>query len=67
MYRNWKEGKEIPKGMIVYRKKWVIPEELEDFMPPDEILDMPLCQVVYTVDGIEYDLFTHKWECEVDD
>lgn len=52
--------------MMVYNKKWVIPKELEDFMPPDEILDMPGCQVVYTVDGIEYDLYTHEWDCGPD-
>ena len=66
MYRNWKEGKAIPKGMVVYNKVWVIPEELEIFMPPDEVLNMPGCCVVYTTDGIEYDLFTHKFECEAD-
>lgn len=66
MYRNWKEGKAIPKGMIVYRKKWVIPEELELFMPPDEILNMPGCTTVYTTDGEEYDLYTHEWYSEED-
>lgn len=46
---------------MVYNKKWVIPEDLEIFMPPEEILDMPGCQVVYTIDGIEYDLFEHEY------
>lgn len=53
--------------MMVYHKKWVIPKDLEIFMPPDEILDMLNgCGVVYTVDGIEYDLFTHEYDCEDD-
>jgi hypothetical protein len=65
-YRNWKQDKKIPKHMMVYNKVWVIPKDLEIFMPPDEILNMPGCQVVYTVDGIEYDLFEHEYTCEDD-
>ena len=65
-YRNWKENKKIPNSMMVYNKRWVIPKELEIFMPPDEILDMPGCKVVYTTDGIEYDLFSHEWTVEED-
>lgn len=66
-YRNWPSDKKIPKDMMVYHKKWVIPKDLEIFMPPDEILDMLNgCGVVYTVDGIEYDLFTHEYDCEDD-
>ena len=66
-YRNWPEGKEIPEGMMVYNKVWVIPEDLEEFMPPDEILNMSDCQVVYMVDGMEYDLFTHEFDDDGDD
>lgn len=67
MYRNWKEGKEIPESMMVYNKVWVIPKDLEPFMPPDEILNMPDCEVVYMVDGMEYDLFTHEFNDDEDD
>lgn len=65
-YKNWPKNKKIPKHMMIYNKVWVIPKDLEIFMPPDEILNMPFCQVVYTVDGIEYDLFTHEYEVEED-
>ena len=66
MYRNWSSNKKIPEGMMVYKKKWVIPEELEDFMPPDDILMMPGCSCVYYVDGMEHDLYTHEWSSEED-
>lgn len=66
MYKNWPADKKISKGMMIYNKVWVIPEDLEIFMPSDEILDDPTCSVVYTIDGIEYDLFDHKYYCEDD-
>lgn len=66
-YKNWPEGKEIPENMMVYNKGWVIPKDLEPFMPPDEILNMPDCEVVYMVDGMEYDLFTHEFNDDEDD
>ena len=66
-FRNWPTGKDIPQGMCVYNKVWVIPEDLEIFMPPDEILDeLNGCGVVYTTDGIEYDLFDHEYTVEED-
>ena len=62
MYKNWNETDRIPKSMIVHNG-WVIPEELESFMPPDEILDkLPTNNlVVYTFDGLGYDLSQHKF------
>ena len=61
-YRNWNENEPIPEGMIVYKDVWVIPEFLEEYMPPDDILNDPSCQVVYLHDDDEYDLFTHKYD-----
>lgn len=66
-YKNWPEGKEIPEDMMVYNGVWVIPTFLEEFMPPDEVLNMPDCEVVQVgvdengADG-EYDLFTHEFD-----
>jgi hypothetical protein len=67
MYRNWKQGVAIPKGMMVYNKVWVIPEDLEMFMPSDEILKDRTCTTIYTIDGIEYDLYDHKYYVQKDD
>lgn len=62
-YKNWPEGKEIPEEMMVYNNVWVIPTFLEEFMPPDEVLNMPDCQVVQVGDDDgEYDLFTHEFD-----
>jgi hypothetical protein len=64
MYKNWPEGKKIPKSKMVYNDEWVIPKELEPFMPPDCILNnlRKGIDVVYTMDGIGYSLFNHKYE-----
>jgi len=61
-YKNWPEGKKIPKYMMVYEGEWVITRDIEDFMPPKEILNSKhFGGMVYYVDGLSYDLFNHEY------
>lgn len=61
-YKNWQTGKKIPRHMMVYQDQWVIPEDLDIFMPPDEILaSLKDGDVIYTMDGVAYDIFNHKY------
>lgn len=62
-YKNWDADKPIPKYCMVYNGEWVIPEELEMFMPPDEILNdlCPGMDVVYMHSGTGYSLFDGKY------
>lgn len=61
--KNWPSDKKIPKGMTIYENNWVIPKELEAFMPPSELLDeiSPGCDLVYMHDGNGYSLFSHTY------
>lgn len=61
MAKNWEASRKIPKSMMVYGD-FVIPKDLEAFMPPDEILaTLKQGDVIYTFDGDAYDLWTHKY------
>lgn len=61
-FRNWDNDARIPPAMINYRG-WIIPKDLVSFLPPDEILDkLPSDNlVIYTFDGLGYDLAKHKF------
>lgn len=61
--KNWPSDKKIPRGMTIYENNWVIPKELEAFMPPSEILNdfCHGCDEVYTTEGTSYSLFSHTY------
>ena len=61
-FRNWPSNKPIPPGMEIYNRVWVIPADLDIFMPPDEVLDRLIPgEIIYKMDGIAYDIFNHQW------
>ena len=62
-FKNWPQDKRIPRGMIVKPSGWVIPDEVDAFLPSDDYLDtlQPGWDVIYLMDGTGYSLFKHEY------